>query len=186
MNYIGKRAHVLKNSHGRWVIGAFDKFLHEGYIWTNHRAVISFILQKSIFLNFVHNGTIFYDKYISSENKKIYIDDAGSGVLPKQKVRKIYNSRYQLTYSNWYYVMKNDSIKDTRIRQTYSGRKIKATGYVCITGSPYRDAEWSSQLRSYLHYAIINAALIIGGKSRNSNCIDNCENTQYSDLQSAS
>ena len=37
--------------------------------------------------------------------------------------------------------MKNDYIKDTRIRRTYSGRKRKATGYVLMTGSPYRDAE---------------------------------------------
>ena len=28
MNDIGKRAHVLKHSHGRCVIGAFDKILH--------------------------------------------------------------------------------------------------------------------------------------------------------------
>ena len=28
MNDIGKRAHVLKHSHGRCVIGYFDKFLH--------------------------------------------------------------------------------------------------------------------------------------------------------------
>ena len=71
----------------------------------------------------MHNGTRFYEKYISSENKKIYIDDDGSGVFPKQQVRKMYNSKYQLTYSNIYYVMKNDYIKDTRIRWTYSGRK---------------------------------------------------------------
>ena len=32
-------------------------------------------------------------------------------------------------------------IKDTRIRETYSGRKLKATCYVLITGSPYCDAE---------------------------------------------
>ena len=52
----------------------------------------------------------------------------------------------------------NEFIKDTRMRPKYSGRKQKATGYVLITGSPYRDAEGSSQLRSCLHDAIINAA----------------------------
>ena len=46
MNDIGKREHVLKNSHGRCVIGAFDKVLHEGSIWTGHRAVLLFILNK--------------------------------------------------------------------------------------------------------------------------------------------
>ena len=46
MNDIGKRAHVLKHLHGRHVFCAFAKILHEGYIWTGHRAVISFILHK--------------------------------------------------------------------------------------------------------------------------------------------
>ena len=60
--------------------------------------------------------------------------------------------------------MKNGYIKDTRIRQIYSGRKRKATVYVYITGSPYRDAEGSSHLISCLHDAIINAAPGIGGE----------------------
>ena len=68
--------------------------------------------------------------------------------------------------------MKNDYIKYTRICRTYSGRKRKATGYVYITGSPYRDAEGSSHLRSCLHDAIINASPRIGGVSKNSNFID--------------
>ena len=67
MNDIGKRAHVLKHSHGRCVIGYSDEILHEVSIWTGHRSVLSFILHKSIFLHFVHNGTRFYDKYISSK-----------------------------------------------------------------------------------------------------------------------
>ena len=123
MNDIGKIAHVLKHSHGRCVIGYFDKNLHEGSIWTGHRAVLSFILHKSIFLHFVHNGTRFYEKYISSKNMTKYIDDDGSGVSPKQQVRKKYNSKYQLTYSNRYYVMEHDYIKYTRIRRTYPVRK---------------------------------------------------------------
>ena len=96
--------------------------------------------------------------------RKIYIDDDGSGVSPKQEVRKKYNSKYQLTYSNRYYVMKNDFIKDTRIRQTCSGIKQREKGYVYITGLPYRDAEVSSHLRSCLHDAIINASPRIGGE----------------------
>ena len=46
MNDIGKRAHVLKYSHVRCVIGSFDKSLNEGSIWTGHRAFLSFILHK--------------------------------------------------------------------------------------------------------------------------------------------
>ena len=57
---------------------------------------------------------------------------------------------------------KNDYIKATRMRWTYSGRKRKATGYVLITGSPYRDAEGYPHHRSCLHDAIINAAPRIG------------------------
>ena len=41
MNEIGKRAHVLKHSHGRCVIGSFNKTFHEGSLWTDHRAVLS-------------------------------------------------------------------------------------------------------------------------------------------------
>ena len=91
MNDIGKRAHALKHSHRRCVFVYFDKSLHEFSIWTGHRVVLSFILHKSIFLHVVHNGTRFYDKHISSKNRKIYIDDDGSEVLPKQLVRKKYN-----------------------------------------------------------------------------------------------
>ena len=72
MNDIVKRAHVMKNSHGRCVVGAHDKILHEGYIWTGHRSVLSFILHKSIFLHFVHHGKIFYDKYITSYDRNKY------------------------------------------------------------------------------------------------------------------
>ena len=60
--------------------------------------------------------------------------------------------------------MKNDYIKDTRIRHTHSGIKRKATCYVYITGSPHHDAEGLSQIRSCLHDAIINATPRIGGK----------------------
>ena len=47
--------------------------------------------------------------------------------------------------------MKHEYIKDTRIRRIYSGRKRKATGYILLSGAPYRDAEGSPQLRSCLH-----------------------------------
>ena len=48
---------------------------------------------------------------------------------------------------------KNDFIKDTIIRLTYSGIKRGATCYVYLNGSSYRDAEGSSQLRSCIHDA---------------------------------
>ena len=59
MNDIGKRAHVLKHSHGRCVVVSFYKMLHGGSIWNGHRDVLSFILQKYIFLHFVHHSKLF-------------------------------------------------------------------------------------------------------------------------------
>ena len=70
MNDIGKRAHVLKHSQKKYVVGAYDNILHEGSIWTGHRNVLSFILHKSIFLHFVHHGTKFYERYINSDDIK--------------------------------------------------------------------------------------------------------------------
>ena len=51
-------------------MGALDKILHEGSIWNGHRAILSFILNKSIFIYFVHHGTKFYDRYINSYDRK--------------------------------------------------------------------------------------------------------------------
>ena len=50
------------------------------------------------------------------------------------------------------------------MRWTYSGRKLRATGYEYIIGSPYRDAEGLSHLRSCLHDAITNTDPRIGKK----------------------
>ena len=110
----------------------------------------------------MHNGTKFYDKYISTKNRLNYFEDDGSGALPKNLSRKWNNTRYHKAYSIHNYVLKNDYIKDRKIQRTYSGRKWKATGYVLITGSQYRDAEWSPHHRSCRHDAIINAAPRIG------------------------
>ena len=58
----------------------------------------------------------------------------------------------------------------------YSGRKRNITGLVYLQGLPYRDAEGSSHLRSYLHDAIINTSPRIGGKLKKTNCIENWKN----------
>ena len=71
MNDIGKRAHFMKHSHRRCVVGDFYIILYEGSIWTGNRAVLSFILHKSIFLHFVHDGTKLYDRgYFIHETSK--------------------------------------------------------------------------------------------------------------------
>ena len=100
MNDIGKIAHVLKHSHGRCVIGSYDKILHEGSLWTGHRAIISFILHKSIFQHFVQCGTKFYEKYMSSQNQQKYFDYNGSGLLPKIVARKWKNLKDHRSYSH--------------------------------------------------------------------------------------
>ena len=60
------------------------------------------------------------------------------------------------------------------MRRTYSERKWKATGYVLITGSPYRDSEGSPQHRMCLRDAIINAAPRIGVKIDQSELYRQC------------
>ena len=57
---------------------------------------------------------------------------------------------------------KNDYIKYTIMRWTYSGIKQKEIGYVLITGSTYR-----------LHDAIIDVSPRIGENLTNQNYIDN-------------
>ena len=84
--------------------------IHEGSLWTGHRAIISFILHKSIFLHFKHNGTRFYDKYISSKNWLKYFDDNGSSVLPKIVAKKWNNIKDHRSYSRREFVYKKMTI----------------------------------------------------------------------------
>ena len=84
INDIGKRAHVLKHFHGRCVVGAFDKTLHEGSIWNDHRDVLSFIIYVSIFLHSVYHGTSFYDIYITSYDKRNILMMMGVVFFQKQ------------------------------------------------------------------------------------------------------
>ena len=119
INDIGKRAHVLKHSHVRCVVGDFDKILHEGSIWNGTRAVLYFILHKSIFIHFVHHSTSFYDKYIASDDKNKCIDDDASRIFAKQTVINLYYEKHQKKYYNKYYVLKSDYIKYTRMRWTH-------------------------------------------------------------------
>ena len=55
MNDKGKRAHVLNNSHGRYVFGAFDKIWHRGSIWNGTRAVFLLSYTNQYFNHFVHH-----------------------------------------------------------------------------------------------------------------------------------
>ena len=66
---------------------------------------------------------MFDDKYINTDDRNKYIDDDGSGIFPKQRVRKLYNAKYQDTYRNRNYVVSAPHIKDTIIQKVFSGRK---------------------------------------------------------------
>ena len=136
MDDIGKRAHVLKHSHERYVVGAFNKILLEESIWTVPRALLYFTLNKSTFLHFMRHGTKVYEKYINNDDRKKYIDDNGSGIFPKQNVRKLYNEKYHYTYGNRNYVVSAPYIRHTRIQRVYPGRKLKATCFIYLQGSP--------------------------------------------------
>ena len=83
MNLI-KISSVLNHLHGRRVIGFFDSCFCGGSLWIGDRSVISFILHKSIFMNFITCGDIFYNRYIKSEIRTKYIGDDGAGMKPKQ------------------------------------------------------------------------------------------------------
>ena len=86
MNDIGIKTHVLNHSRVRCVVGTFDKNLYEVSIWTVHRAFISFILHKSIFIHFLNYGTRFYDKYIASDDRKKYMDDDESRLFQNKRL----------------------------------------------------------------------------------------------------
>ena len=58
MNDIGKGAHVINNSHAKCMVGAFDKMLYEGFIWTGPKAV----------LYFSSTNKYFFTLYIMVEN----------------------------------------------------------------------------------------------------------------------
>ena len=72
MNDNRKGSHALKHSQGRGVFGSFDRSLHWEAIWTGPRAVLSFSLQESIFLHFVHHDTNFYYRYLNTDNRNVY------------------------------------------------------------------------------------------------------------------
>ena len=83
-------------------------------------------------------------------------------VFFQKKVRKLYNENFHATYANRNFVLNRDYIIDKRICRVYSGRKQKATGFVYTQSSPYRNAEGSSQLGSFIHDAINNSSPIMG------------------------
>ena len=56
---LGSRSHVLKYLHGIIIFGPLKK-IDEGNLWRGHRAVISFILIRQIFLHFYPHGDKFY------------------------------------------------------------------------------------------------------------------------------
>ena len=91
-SYLGSRSHILKHLHGRMIFGPFEKVFHEGTICSVYRAVVYFILTKQIFLHFFRHEYWFYNKYINTADKKIYLDDDGSGVKPNHFLQRRINA----------------------------------------------------------------------------------------------
>ena len=69
------------------------------------------------------------------------MDDDGSGVFQKPKGQKSIQCKISKDLFRSILCSKNDYIKYTRICRKYSGRKIRATGYVYLKGSTDRDAK---------------------------------------------
>ena len=47
---------LIIHTEGVWLVPLI--IFYEGYIWTGHRTVIYLILEKSIFLKFIHHGKL--------------------------------------------------------------------------------------------------------------------------------
>ena len=54
--YLGNRAQYLKCLHEKIIFGPFERCFHEGSLWKGHRALVSFILKKQIFVHFFYHG----------------------------------------------------------------------------------------------------------------------------------
>ena len=82
MNNIGKRSHVLKHSHGRCVIGAFDK--------KNTKALFGPVIELFCRLSFTNKYYLTFCMMVQDFMTYIYhhkiiikyIDDDGSSALP--------------------------------------------------------------------------------------------------------
>ena len=69
---LGSRAHILKHLHGRRIFGPFETVFQEGTLWSGYRALISFILTKTIFLHLFCHGDRFYKPiYKYNRQKKV-------------------------------------------------------------------------------------------------------------------
>ena len=87
------------------MVGPFGFFVNEGSIWNGKISILYFILHKSIYIHVVHDGTITFDKYITSDYRNKYMDADVSG-FSKTKGSKAIQFKISKTYSNQYYVLK--------------------------------------------------------------------------------
>ena len=79
---ITKISHVLNHLHGRIIMGPFERFFHEVYLWRGQRAAILFTLLKNVY--FIRHGDPFYNRYINLNIGTKYLDYNVMGVKPKQ------------------------------------------------------------------------------------------------------
>ena len=124
---LGSRSHVLTILQRRMIFGPFEICFHEGNLWIVHRAVISFIITKQIFLHFYRHGDRFYSWYINKTDKRKYLDDNITGVKPK------YFLQEGMRYSPGYDPIQKIWGRDRKIARKI-GIKRKSTKYMYLPG----------------------------------------------------
>ena len=88
-NDIGKRAYVLKHSYERCLVGVFDKIYMKDIFGMYPEILYPLSSTNKYFFAFYIMVQYFTKIYITSDDKNKYINDYGSRIFPKQKVRKL-------------------------------------------------------------------------------------------------
>ena len=89
---ISKKLHVIKHSHGRCVVGAFDSFCTKDLfgLGTELYYILSYTnISFSAFYIMVQSSMT----DITYDDINIYINDDGNGVRPNQSLRTVCNSK---------------------------------------------------------------------------------------------
>ena len=139
MNDNGKIAHVLQHSHGRCVIGAFDKIYMKALFGT----YIDLFYCLSSTIQYLFTQYIMVQDFMANiyHQEKRNISMMTGVVFFQNKMLERYTIQNINILIQTDIISKNDHVEDTRIRWTYSGRKRRSTDYVYLNGSPYSDAE---------------------------------------------
>ena len=126
---------------------------HEGNIWREPRAVISFIIKKQILLHFYCHGDRCYNRYIERKKRQNNnLDNDDTGVKPEHFLQILmrYTSGYDPIQQIW------DRYR--KIARDIFGKKRKSNGYIYLHGSKFCEARGHFAMRSCLQYDVNNSA----------------------------